>query len=280
MTLNSDTAAEAAGQGAPEERVLIPREVLSFARRDGRYSTRNAKAWTPQMQGWFVTPERDLRLTSIAPQWRFDAQAVFGRSAPLIAEVGSGTGDAVLAHAEAFPDADHVALEVYRPGLARTVVQAEARGLSNLRVLEGDGRALIANNVEPGTFSEIHVWFPDPWPKTKHHKRRLVDVGFFEDVARVLAAGGVVRLATDWAPYAVVMSEAAAQVPALSPIPGAVTAMNDPQAHDDPTAAVSARSLYGQSERYAVRPLTRFESKGRALGRPIADLAYMVTPTA
>lgn len=253
---------------------LVPREVVSFTLRDGRNPSRNAAAWSTEMAHWFITPPREERVTSIAAHWRLDAAANFGREAPLILEIGAGTGDAVLDHAAAHPEWNHLAVEVYRPGLARTVVLANERSLANIRVLEGDGRALIARNIPPRSLREVHIWFADPWPKAKHHKRRLIDARFLRDVAASLSVGGVLRMATDWADYAEQIEREAREVSELrscgstggSPRPGAASG----------TERVAAGALYGQVPRYAGRPMTRFESKGTDLGRPIADFAFAV----
>ncbi|MDO5696422.1 MAG: tRNA (guanosine(46)-N7)-methyltransferase TrmB [Dermatophilus congolensis] len=243
---------------------LVRREVVSFTRRDGRFSHRNSAAWEPRLAHYFVEPERAERSTSIAPTWHFDAESTFGRRAPLIVEIGSGTGDAVLAHAQAHPECDHLAVEVYRPGVARTVVQADARGLENVRVLEADGRALLAHTLTAESVAELHIWFPDPWPKARHHKRRLIDSGLLTDAARVLTPGGVLRAATDWADYADQIAAVAADAEAFEPGGPAPT---------DAPVGVSGAQRYGAAPRFEVRPITRFESKGRALGRDIADFA-------
>lgn len=251
---------------------LIPRDVVSFARRDGRNPSRNAAAWSKEMAHWFITPPREERVTSIAAHWRLDAATAFGREAPLILEIGAGTGDAVLEHAAAHPEWNHLAVEVYRPGLARTVVQASERSLANIRVLEGDGRVLVARNITPGSLREVHVWFADPWPKAKHHKRRLIDAGFLRDVAASLEPGGVLRVATDWADYAEQIEREAREVSELRSCGSTGGPPRPGEASD--TERVAAGALYGQVPRYAGRPVTRFESKGIGLGRPIADFAF------
>lgn len=238
-----------AGQDRP-----IRREVVSFARRDGRLSHRHQQAWDAHHARYVVDPPRAVRSTSLDPSWRLDAEAEFGRRAPLVVEIGSGDGDAVLDAAEANPGDNVLAVEVYRPGLARTIVGAESRGLSNLRVLAADARALVAHGLDEGSVSELRVFFPDPWPKARHHKRRLVDAAFVADAARVLHPGGVLHLATDWADYAQVMREVCASCPHLGPIEG------------------EAGERGGRSQ-------TRFERKGLAAGRTIVDLRYVRRPT-
>lgn len=237
-------------QAAARER--IRREVVSFARRDGRLSHRHQQAWDAHHAQYVVDPPRDVRSTSLAPDWTFDAAAVFGRAAPLVVEIGSGDGDAVLAAAQEHPEIDHLAVEVYRPGLARTIVAASRAGLDNLRVLPGDARTLVESGLPADSVREIRVFFPDPWPKARHHKRRLVDDAFVEAVTRVLEPGGVLRLATDWQDYADAMRAACEGAPGLDSLhPG------------EPWAP-----------RFEGRVLTRYERKGVALGREIRDLAF------
>ncbi len=232
------------------------RDVVSFGRRDGRRQGQYARAAAsdPAVSRYVVTPDRGERSASLAPGWRFDASAAFGRRAPLVVEIGSGTGEAALAYAGQHLDRDVLAVEVYRPGASRTVLRAHAAGLPNVRVIEADGRALVATGLATGSVAGLHVYFPDPWPKTRHHKRRLVDAGFVADAARVLAPGGVLRLATDWEHYAQQMLEVGTACPDLV----------------NPRADVAG----GWAPRCAGRPETLFERKGIAAGRTIYDLEF------
>lgn len=228
----------------------LPRHVMSFTRRDGRLSHRYQRAWDAHHAQFVVEPQRQVRSTSLDPQWVFDSAAVFGRVAPLVLEIGSGTGDAVIASAASHPELDHLAVEVYQPGLARTIVLAQERGLSNVRVLQADARALIDMGLPAVSVSELRVFFPDPWPKTRHHKRRLVDGAFAAAAARILTSGAYLRLATDWSHYAESMREVCDAEPLL-------------EGEDAQWAP-----------RFAERPLTRFERKGVDAGRTIRDLVY------
>ncbi len=230
------------------------REIVSFGRRDGRRQGQYGRGYPPHLSRYVVTPDRGERSASLRPTWVLDAAAVFGRCAPLVVEIGSGTGESVLAHAAAHPDLDHLAVEVYRPGAARTIAGAGERGLRNVRVLEADARALISRGLAPGSVAALHVFFPDPWPKARHHKRRLVDAGFVADAARVLAPGGVLRLATDWEHYAEQMRDVAGACPDLV----------------DGRADAS-----GWAPRFAGRPVTHFERKGLAAGRLVRDLEFV-----
>lgn len=229
----------------------VRREVVSFARRDGRVHPKIARAWSARHDDLLVQPDRLERDASLDPRWRFDAATVFGRVAPLVVEIGSGTGEALLAAAAAHPDVDHLGVEVYRPGAAKTVLRADRQGLRNVRVLQADAAALLRTGLAEASVAELRVYFPDPWHKLKHHKRRLVTPAFVADAARVLVDGGVLRLATDWADYADQMLHAACATPEFC----------NPHA--------------GFSERFEGREMTRFERKGIAAGRTVKDL-YLV----
>lgn len=231
----------------------LRREVVSFTRRDGRRSHRNRQAWDDAHAGLVVEPRRGERTVSLAPDWQLDAAAEFGRVAPLVVEVGAGTGEAIIAAAAAAPDVDHLAVEVYLPGLARTIVAAHRRGLGNVRVLSADAAALFRHGVAPASVSEVRVFFPDPWPKARHHKRRLVDAAFVGDVARSLPPGGLLRMATDWPDYAEAMREAGRGCDLLA----------------------ERAEASGWAPRFAGRPPTRFERKGSLAGRVIHDLQFV-----
>lgn len=249
-----DASSAGTAQAAPAIEGLprgVRREVVSFARRDGRVHPKIARAWSDRHESLLVQPARLERDASLDPGWRFDPAATFGRRAPLVVEIGSGTGEALLASAAAHPDIDHLGVEVYRPGAAKTVLRADRRALSNVRVLQADAAALLRTGLPEDSVSEIRVFFPDPWHKLKHHKRRLVTPAFLADAARVLVAGGALRLATDWADYAEQMVRAAEQTPDF----------------DNPHA--------GFSPRFAGREMTRFERKGIAAGRCVKDI-YLV----
>lgn len=232
----------------------VRREVVSFARRDGRVHPKIARAWSERHEALLVQPDRLERDASLDPDWRFDAAAVFGRRAPLVVEVGSGTGEALLASAAGHRGVDHLGVEVYRPGAAKTVIRADRRGLTNVRVLSADAAALLRTGLRDRSVAELRVFFPDPWHKAKHHKRRLVTAAFLADAARVLADGGVLRLATDWADYAEAMLAAAERTPEFS------------------------NSHASFAPRFAGRETTRFERKGIAAGRVVKDLELVRRP--
>ncbi|WP_116113390.1 tRNA (guanosine(46)-N7)-methyltransferase TrmB [Austwickia chelonae] len=238
--------------GVPGESVRLPyglrREVVSFARRDGRVHPKIAKAWSTEHEALLVPAPRMDRDASLDPAWKLDAPSVFGRQAPLVVEIGSGTGEAILAAAAAHPELDHLAVEVYRPGAAKTAIRAHRRGLTNVRILQADAAALLRTGLDEAAVSEIRIFFPDPWRKVKHHKRRLVNESTIDGIVRVLVDGGCLRLATDWAEYADQMFQ----------VVSGNAELNNP--------------YEGFAPRWPGRPVTRFERKGTEAGRSVYDL--------
>ena len=173
-----------------------------------------------------------------------DAAAVFGRTAPLVLEIGSGTGEAAVAMAAADPARDLLAVEVHTPGVATLLRRVEEEGLRNVRVVEGDGLQVLTDALGSGSLDEVRVYFPDPWPKSRHVKRRLVTPAFAALVAERLRPGGRLHVATDWASYA----EQVLEVVGASP------------------------DLEVASHERGDRPPNRFERRGVAAGRRIADV--------
>lgn len=233
-------------------RVLIHREVVSYSRRDGRLDPRRQKAWDAHHASYLIEPNRGLRNTSISPDWRLDPAAAFGwgtgEHPPLVVEIGSGTGDVLLDAARRHPGTSYLGLEVYLPGLASTLIRAAREGLGNVRLVNAEALAVLRTALPPSSVNEVWVFFPDPWPKARHHKRRLVAGPFLDAAARVLVPGGVLRLATDWSDYGAQMTALTAAHPAFDG---------------------------GASPRFD-RPLTRFERKGLDLGRTITDLTLVL----
>ena len=173
-----------------------------------------------------------------------DPAALFGRAAPLVLEIGSGTGEVTAALAAADPARDVLAVEVHTPGVANLLRLAEAQGLRNVRVAEGDALVVLRDMLAPGSLEEVRVLFPDPWPKSRHHKRRLVSPGFAALVAQRLAPGGRLHVATDWAHYADQVLQVVAADPELA---GGVVARPE-------------------------RPVTRFEQRALEAGRAVVDV--------
>ena len=168
------------------------------------------------------------------------------RAAPLVLEIGSGMGDTTVAIAKALPEVDFIAVEVHGPGVGSLLNAIEKEKLSNLRVIRHDALEVLENMIGERSLAAIHLFFPDPWPKKRHHKRRLVQPAFAALAARKLAPGGVLHAATDWPDYAAWMEEVFSREPLLEPAAAGFT----------------------------VRPVTNFESRGRRLGHPVRDLVF------
>jgi tRNA (guanine-N7-)-methyltransferase len=226
------------------------REPVSFRRRGGRLTERQQRAWDALHATHVVDVPRHATSTSVDPEFRLDTSALFGRDAPLVVEIGSGRGEALVAAAAERPDRDFLGLEVYVPGVAQTLVTMRHQGVSNVRMAVVNAAEALATMLAPGSAHELWTWFPDPWHKKRHHKRRLVTVPFTARVARVLEPGGTWRFATDWDDYADVVAD-----------------VIETSQHVDG----------GPVPRYEGRVLTRFETKGIAAGRRIRDLAARPT---
>jgi tRNA (guanine-N7-)-methyltransferase len=224
---------------------------VSFVRRSGRMSEAQERAWRELSPRFVVDAPRDAAATSVRPGAVLDPAVVWGRSAPLIVEIGSGQGHAIVHAAKSRPDADFLAVEVFRAGLARTMLDAERAGVHNLRLVEANAPEVLQHLLPPASVSELWLFFPDPWHKTKHTKRRLVTGEFAKTAAVALGEGGMLRLATDWEEYARQMRDVLDE------------------------AAEFARDFEGEwAPRFDGRTLTSFERKGARAGRAIRDLAY------
>ena len=222
------------------------RRVTSYVQQRNRFTEGQAHAWE-RLWPRYGGDVADL----LAGSEPYDPLAWFGRTAPLVLEIGSGTGESTALQAAAAPETDHLAVEVFEPGLARLLMRIDEAGLTNLRLLRGDAVDLLRERVPADTLSGIRIYFPDPWPKRRHHKRRLVQPEFVALAASRLAPGGTVHLATDWADYAVQMRSVCAGEPLL----------------ENPSAAAD-----GWTPRPEWRPMTKFEGRARAEGRDVRDL--------
>jgi len=229
----------------------VHREVVSYVRRSARMRPNQRQA-LDRHQGDYVVevPQRETS-TSIDAGARLDLPAVFGRRAPLVVEVGPGTGEALVPLAAARPDVDVLAFEVYEPAVAQLVGGLARAGVTNVRVVVANAVEGLRLLVPPDSVSELWTFFPDPWPKARHHKRRLVGPETAALVASRLRPGGVWRLATDWEDYALSMRAVLAAEPGLV------------DAHPE-----------GWAPRWADRPVTRFEQRGLDAGRVVRDLTY------
>ncbi|WP_265523180.1 tRNA (guanosine(46)-N7)-methyltransferase TrmB [Oerskovia flava] len=236
----------------PDDLSRFRTQPVSFMRRSGRLNPRQQRAWDADDGRYLLEVPRHIARTSVDPAHVLDVAATYGRSAPLVVEIGSGQGEAVVAAAAAAPERDFLAVEVYTPGLAQTVLRAAQRDLGNLRLLQANAAEVLATTLPPASVDELWVFFPDPWHKARHHKRRLVTPEFVGLAARVLAPGGTWRLATDWAHYADQMRAVVEADDRFAPV-----------ARDDGVVA-----------RFDGRVRTSFENKAHDAGRTITDLAY------
>jgi len=205
-------------------------------------------------------PQGELRTSVGDDAVPLDLVATFGRHAPLVVEIGCGPGDSLVPMARARPGTDVLAFEVYEPAVAALVARLVREDVTNVRVAPVDAVAGLERLVPPGSLSEVWTFFPDPWPKAKHHKRRLVDPAFAALVASRLAPGGRWRLATDWAGYADQMRAVLDASPAFEAAPVAGS-----EAGSEAEPGTDARGD---------RPVTRFERRGLAEDRAITDLVY------
>ena len=180
------------------------------------------------------------------------AHAVFGREARRTLEIGFGNGENLITLAAANPQRDFLGVEVHRPGVGRLLLALEARALTNVRVICHDAVEALEQQIAPQWLQEILVLFPDPWPKKRHHKRRLIQPAFAALLASRLTHGGLLRLATDWQPYALEMLETLSAVPALRNL------------------AADGAFIARPPERAP----TRFERRGERLGHAVWDLAF------
>ncbi|GAA1956788.1 tRNA (guanosine(46)-N7)-methyltransferase TrmB [Microbacterium aquimaris] len=224
---------------------------VSFVRRSGRMSEAQERAWSDLSPRYLIPVERDVAATSILPGSTIDPAEVFGRDARLIVEIGSGQGHAIVHAAGSDPDVDFLAVEVFRAGLARTMLDADRAGIDNLRLVEANAPEVLQHLLPAGSVDEIWIFFPDPWHKKRHTKRRLIAPEFPPIAAAALRPGGVLRLATDWEDYAVQMREVM------------------------DAASGFTRDFGGDwACRFEGRVLTAFERKGARVGRDIRDLTY------
>lgn len=255
-------------------------QPVSFVRRGTRLQGRRQKAWEDHSDALAVDVPRHISDTSVHPDYVFDALAEFGRRAPLIVEIGSGLGDAVVHAAKAHPEKDFLAIEVYTPGLAQTIQKIVANQLSNVRVVQANAPEVLSTMLPQGSVSEVWVFFPDPWHKTKHNKRRMIKDSFAPLVARVLEPRGLWRLATDWSGYAEQMREVGAGAAEFENVnEGQRTGSESPLTAArlsgvDCEQSEEADHQGGWAQRFEGRVLTSFENKAHKAGRAIFDLTF------
>ncbi|MBF6328968.1 tRNA (guanosine(46)-N7)-methyltransferase TrmB [Nocardia transvalensis] len=247
-SLSVDGAPGRGGRGVTGSR-LYPR-VTSFRSRRGALTA-------TQQQAWERTWPRIGREVSDEP---LDATAWFGREAPLIVEIGCGTGTATAAMAQAEPQFNLIGIEVYKPGLAQLVQRIEREGIDNIRLLRGDAVDVLEHMVAENSLTGVRVFFPDPWPKARHHKRRLLQPHTMSLIASRLKSGGVLHVATDHAGYAEHIAEVGAAEPQFIGMNKATG--GDPDAFRD-SAPIGFE-----------RPVTKFESKAHRAGSAITEFIW------
>jgi tRNA (guanine-N7-)-methyltransferase len=219
-----------------------PSSIRSFVLRTGRMTAAQSRALADLWPRYGIEPA----------EGPLDLDAVFARQAPRTVEVGFGDGELLVTLAAAHPERDYLGFEVHTPGVGHCLLRAAELGLSNVRVMRADAVEMLQRCIAAESLDEVMVYFADPWPKKRHHKRRIVQTAFASLVASRLRSGGHLRLATDWVPYAEWMRD-----------------VLDP--HPD---FVNAAGADGYVPRPAERPVTKFERRGERLGHEVRDLQY------
>jgi len=214
------------------------RPVRSFVLRQGRMSPAQARACDQLLPRYGVSVDCPL-------DWR----QVFGRTAPVVLEIGFGMGETTAAIAAAQPGIDFLGVEMHLPGVGALLRRIDAAGLANLRIARADAVDVV-RQIEPGSLAGVHVYFPDPWPKKRHHKRRLLQPPFVHELALRLAPGGYLHAATDWEDYAQDILATFTAEPLL------------------------ANTAEGFAPKPAWRPQTKFELRGRKLGHGVWDVLF------
>jgi tRNA (guanine-N7-)-methyltransferase len=214
--------------------------IRSFVLRQGRVSAAQARYHEEGMPRWGL-PYRAAAA---------DLDAVFGRNAHRFLEIGCGMGETTATIAAAHPQNDYLGIEVHTPGVGSLLKEIATRGLANLRVVQHDAVEVVRDMIAPGTLAGIHVFFPDPWPKKRHHKRRLIQPPFVALLASRLAPGGYLHCATDWEEYAQQMLEVLSGEPLLE------------------------NTAKDFAPRPGYRPQTKFEARGLRLGHGVWDVVF------
>jgi tRNA (guanine-N7-)-methyltransferase len=236
------------GSATPEDAAQPPRRVTSFRSRRAALTEAQQEVW----ERLWPSIGRQARTDPADPADSLDTGAWFGRRAPLVLEIGCGTGTSTLAMARSEPDIDVIAVEVYRRGLAQLLSAIDREGVPNIRLIRGDGMDVLENLVGPRSLTGVRVFFPDPWPKSRHHKRRLLQPATVALIADRLRPGGVLHVATDHAGYAAQIAEVGDAEPLLRRVlPGEALPIS------------------------ADRPTTKYETKAQHAGSPVAEFLWI-----
>lgn len=223
---------------------LLHRKIRSFVRREGRMTRAQHEALGRLGKIYLITGA-DLR----------DLDRVFRRRAPRVLEIGFGMGDALALMAMEHPHRDYLGIEVHRPGIGSLLLKLERDTIDNVRIICADAVEVLQRDLPDASLDAVHLFFPDPWPKKRHHKRRIVQAEFAELICRKLKAGGAFHMATDWKDYARHMLAVMEATPDCRNVSGAGAFLPRP----------------------AERPLTKFERRGQRLGHEVWDLVYTCT---
>ena len=219
----------------------LQRKIRSFVRREGRM-TRAQQDALARLHDTYILAAHQIK----------DLDAVFGRQAPRVMEIGFGMGDALAAMAQADPRRDYLGVEVHRPGVGSLLLRLEKDEITNVRIVCADAVEVLHDHLADGALDALHLFFPDPWPKKRHHKRRIVQAEFAALVGSKLRPGGRFHMATDWEDYARHMLAVMEAAPGFHNVAGA--------------GEFAPRPLQ--------RPLTKFERRGQQLGHAVWDLLY------
>jgi tRNA (guanine-N7-)-methyltransferase len=244
-----------------EDNHPLQRPIRSFVLRQGRVSSAQARFLEAGMPRWGI-PYRAALL---------DLDAVFGRRAPRILEIGCGMGETTAIIAAAHPENDYIGIEVHTPGVGSLFKEIATRELTNLRVVQHDAVEVVRDMLAPGSLAGIHIYFPDPWPKKRHHKRRLIQGPFIAELAARLAPGGYLHCATDWEEYAQQMLEVLGAEPLLE---NTVSAQANVSEANVESSGRSQNCVSGFAPRPDYRPLTKFEQRGQRLGHGVWDVIF------
>ena len=227
---------------APEASAPFMRQIKTYVLRAGRMGTGQIRAFD-QYGDRFLLPYQTERL---------DVNAAFGRSASLILEIGFGMGDATAHIAQVRPGDNFLCCEVHEPGVGALLKRCGENDIGNIRIVQHDAVEVMDHMLGPDSLDGVHIFFPDPWHKSRHHKRRLIQSPFVQRLAQHIKPGGYLHLATDWAPYAEQMMTVLSAEPLLVNTAGAGQFAPQPD----------------------YRPLTKFENRGLKLGHGVWDLVF------
>ena len=219
-----------------------PRKVRSFVRRPGRITSGQQRALATLLPRWGI-PFSDRKL---------DLPGIFGRDSKRALDIGFGDGEALLTAAAQFPDIDYLGVEVHEPGIGHLLALIERSRITNIRIVHGDAVEVVEHMLADRSLDAVNLFFPDPWPKKRHHKRRIVQSGFIDEVARILKPSGLFHIATDWTNYAEQIGDSLGASASFS------------QETEDSLG----------NEPLAFRAPTKFERRGRRLGHEVVDFYY------